>query len=421
MTSGDGRAGDGDLFDRRRVASGGGGAGDGDPLDRRRIALAGLLRSCEPPAPALARFVTAVGAEAAWDAVAGGCPPPEVAAATAPRVRGRSRAELDGRAADDLRRAAAAGAELLGPGDADWPAACLAGLDRVVPFDGCPTAAEPVALYRRGGRWPVQQRGAVAVVGSRSATPYGVRVATEMGAALAAGGFTVVSGAAFGVDAAAHRGALHAGTASFAADCPGGVTVAVLACGIDRCYPVAHRSLLDATAACGSVVSEYPPGTVPARYRFLVRNRLIAAFGEALVVVEAGVRSGSLNTATTALSLHRTVLAVPGPVTSALSAGCHDLIRGERAKLVTDARDVVGLVGPLQPAPPVHRDGDRPTDGLDLVTARVHDALPARGSATVEEISVAAGLPVGDVLGALAALQLDELAERSDGRWRRRR
>jgi DNA processing protein len=184
---------------------------------------------------------------------------------------------------------------------------------------------------------------------------------------------------------------------------------------------VAHRSLLDATAACGSVVSEYPPGTVPARYRFLVRNRLIAAFGEALVVVEAGMRSGSLNTATTALSLNRTVLAVPGPVTSALSAGCHDLIRAERAKLVTDARDVVGLVGPLQPAPPVHRHGDRPTDGLDLVTARVHDALPARGSATVEEISVAAGLPVGDVLGALAALQLDELAERADGRWRRSR
>jgi DNA processing protein len=313
------------------------------------------------------------------------------------------------------------GAELFGPGDPEWPAACLAGLEAVPPFDGCPTAAEPVALYRRGGRWPLQRRGAVAVVGSRSATPYGVRVATEMGAALAAGGFTVVSGAAFGVDAAAHRGALHAGTASFAADCPGGVTVAVLACGIDRCYPVAHRSLLDAAAASGSVLTEYPPGTTPARYRFLVRNRLIAAFGEALVVVEAGKRSGSLNTASSAQLLGRQVLAVPGPVTSALSAGCHDWIRDRKAELVTDARDVVGLVGPLQPAAPVHRTGDRPTDGLDLLAARVHDALPARGSATVEEISAAAGLPVGDVLGALATLQLDGLVERGDGRWHRRR
>jgi len=197
------------------------------------------------------------------------------------------------------------------------------------------------------------------------------------------------------------------------------VTVAVLACGIDRAYPVAHRLLLDAATACGSVVSEYPPGAVPARHRFLVRNRLIAAFGEATVVVEAGRRSGSLNTATTAGGLSRQVLAVPGPVSSAMSVGCHDLIRDQKASLVTDAGDVVGLLGPLQPAAPVHRGGSRPTDGLDLLTARVHEALPARGTATVDEISVEAGLSMREVLGALATLHLDGLAVKHDGGWGR--
>ena len=386
----------------------------------RQVALAGLLRCCEPPVPAvLAEFVAALGPEEAWSAIAGRCAPPEVAAVVAPRLGALGRDELAERARDDLRRAADAGAELLGPGDPDWPADCFAGLVGVVPLDKCRDAAPPLALYRRGGRWPVTDKGSVAVVGSRSATPYGIRVATEIGAELADAGVTVVSGAAFGVDAAAHRGALHAAAAPHSPDPPGGVTVAVLACGIDRSYPMAHRSLLDAAAVSGSVVSEYPPGAVPARRRFLVRNRLIAAFAEATVVVEAGRRSGSLNTATSAAGLFRLVLAIPGPVTSAMSVGCHELIRDGKATLVTDARDVIGLLGPLRPAAPVHRAGDRPTDDLDLVAARVHDALPARGTATVDDLSADAGLAVPDVLGALATLQVDGLIRRVDGAWAR--
>jgi DNA processing protein len=386
---------------------------------KRRLALAGLLRCCEPPAPrAVLRFVVGVGAEQAWPAIAGRLAPGEVMAAVAPRLGSLDRDSLDARAADDLHRAAVVGAGVVGPGDPDWPEECLAGLEQVAAFDKCSDRAPPLALYRRGGSWPLQPRGSVAVVGSRSATPYGVRVATELAAGLVADGFIVVSGAAFGVDAAAHRGALHTTSAASVGGDTGGMTVAVLACGIDRFYPVAHRALLDATAACGAVVSEYPPGAVPARHRFLVRNRLIAALAEATVVVEAGRRSGSLNTATTAGSLGRQVLAIPGPVTSAMSVGCHDLVREGKAALVTDARDVIGLLGPLRPADPMHRSGERVTDGLDLMAARVYDALPARGSATVEMISAEAGLPVPEVLGALAALQVDGLAGRVDGRWR---
>jgi len=391
-----------------------------DPADRPRIALAGLLRSHEPPIPeALARLVRGLGPVDAWTAIVHGTAPSDVMDLVAPRLEGLGPAELNHRAADDLRRARAAGAELLGPDDPDWPADTFAGLDALVPYDGCRTAAAPLALYRRGGRWPTDAGRAVSVVGSRSATPYGQRIATELAAGLVAEGITVVSGAAFGVDVAAHRGALYAGDQPGAPQPAGGVTVAVLACGIDRSYPVAHRALLDAAAACGSVVSEYPPGAVPARHRFLVRNRLIAALGTATVVVEAGRRSGSLNTATSAGSLGRQVLAVPGPVGSAMSVGCHDLIRDRRAELVTGAEDVIGLVGPLVPAEPVHRPGDRATDGLDLVTARVHDALPARGGAPVDEVAAEAGLPMPDVLGALAELEMRDLAIRAGGGWRR--
>jgi len=398
------------------------GAGAEPPgrFDPVRIALAGLLRCHEPPIPeSLARLVNGLGPVDAWSAIAHGTAPADVSTPIAPRLAGLDPAELNRRAIDDLHRARAAGAELIGPDDQDWPADTFAGLASLVPYDGCRTAAPPLALYRRGGRWPTDAGRAVSVVGSRSATAYGQRVATELGAGLATEGFTVVSGAAFGVDVAAHRGALYAGDQPGAPLPAGGVTVAVLACGIDRSYPVAHRALLDAAAACGSVVSEYPPGAVPARHRFLVRNRLIAALAAATVVVEAGRRSGSLNTATSAGSLGRQVLAVPGPVGSAMSVGCHDLIRDRRAELVTGARDVIGLVGPLRPAEPVHRPGDRATDGLDLVTSRVHEALPARGGAAVDEVAAEAGLPVPDVLGALAELEMRDLAARSGGTWRR--
>lgn len=379
----------------------------------REIALAGLVRISEPPvAAALGQFVEGVGAEEAWQALITRAAPDNVLASVGPRLQGNGRAELLAQAQADLDRAAEVGARITGPGDQDWPADCFEQLQWVPPYDDCRRAWSPVALYRRGPAWPVAPGGAIAIVGSRAATSYGVHVATELAADAIADGYTVVSGAAFGIDAAAHRGSLSL------ADGPG-VTVAVLACGIDRAYPVAHRSLIDAVGQVGGVVSEYPPGGVPARHRFLVRNRIIAAFAELTVVVEAGRRSGSLNTATTAGRLGRTVAAIPGPVTSALSMGCHELVRDGKASLVGSWRDVRQLLGPIAVDPVSHRRGSRPTDGLDLITGRVHEALPARGAASVDALSAEADMPAADVIGALATLHVRGLAVRQGGLWSR--
>ena len=176
----------------------------------------------------------------------------------------------------------------------------------------------------------------MAVVGSRSATTYGAGVAAELAAHVAGEGVTVVSGAAFGIDQAAHRGALAAR----------GPTVAVLACGVDRAYPAAHRDLLTYIAETGLVVSEAPPGCAPTKLRFLSRNRIIAAVSLGTVVVEAAVRSGALNTANWATSVNRILMGVPGPVTSAPSEGVHELLRSKDAALVTRGADVLELVSP---------------------------------------------------------------------------
>ena len=255
------------------------------------------------------------------------------------------------------------------------------------------------------------------VVGSRASTPYGVRVAAELAGGLAAAGRCVVSGAAFGIDAAAHRGALAVN--GFGG--PGPVTVAVLACGIDRAYPAAHEVLVDAIAERGAVVSEYPPGTTPARHRFLVRNRLIAALGEATVVVEAGRRSGSTATFRAARELNRVVAAVPGPVTSALSAGCHELIAAEGALLVTSAADVLRLLSGGAAAVGLDEKAVevRPTDKLSPELAVVYEALPGRGSRDLSALSAEAGLFADDTLAALAELELLGMATRDGANWRR--
>ncbi len=168
-------------------------------------------------------------------------------------------------------------------------------------------------------------------MGSRAATAYGTHVTTEIAADLAERGWTIISGAAYGIDAAAHHGALLAG----------GRTTAVLACGADVPYPYGHATLLGTIAASGTIVSEYPPGRPPTRTRFLARNRIIAALSAGTVVAEAGLRSGTLNTARQARELDRALMAVPGPVTSAQSAGCHQLIRDAGAACVTSAADVL--------------------------------------------------------------------------------
>jgi DNA processing protein len=271
--------------------------------------------------------------------------------------------------------------------------------------------APPIALWVRGpGALDELCDQAAAIVGARAATGYGAHVAGEFGAGLAAAGFTVVSGAAIGVDGAAHRGALAAG----------GPTVAVLACGIDRSYPAAHEALLDRIAATGVVVSEYPPGSVPARHRFLVRNRLIAGLAGGTVVVEAGFRSGAQRTAADARALGRPVMAVPGPVTSGQSAGCHRMIR-EGAVLVTRVEEVLEEVGRLglHLAEEPTSAGARPTDGLSALATLVHDALPARAAHGVAWLATEAGVPPAAVRAALDELVRRELVEQVGGRWQR--
>jgi len=379
-------------------------------------ARAGLLRVCEPPSAAVASFVNRVGAVQAWRAVLSRRAPRAVLAATAARTQDLEPDEALRRADADLVVADAAGARLIGPGDRDWPAPAFAAFDGAL-ASGVRGASAPLALYARG-RLPAGLPGdGVTIVGSRASSAYGQRVAGEMAHALTSRGLAVISGAAFGIDTAAHRGALHARS--------GGAppTVAVLACGIDRAYPEANRALLDSIGSVGAVLSEYPPGTTPARHRFLVRNRLIAALGAATVVVEAGRRSGTLSTAAAADQLGRLVMAVPGPVTSAMSVGCHLLLADRFAQLVTGAADVLAALGRGQdergqPALP-GTDPRHPTDGLEPDTAKVYDALPARGSASAADLVRESGVLGPQVMAALAVLELHALVQRDGPAWRR--
>jgi DNA processing protein len=300
----------------------------------------------------------------------------------------------------DLAVARACGARVVAPGDAEWPTR----LDDL-------GSARPLLLWVRGlpDLAALTER-SVAVVGARAASEYGEHVAADLGSRLGDRGWTVVSGAAFGVDAAAHRGAL-------ASDAP---TVAVLACGVDTCYPASHDRLLARIVACGAVVTELAPGSHPTRSRFLERNRVIAALARGTVVVEAALRSGARNTAGHADALSRAVMAVPGPVTSSLSAGCHEMIRTEGALLVTDAADVVDIVGDLGvDASPARRGEERPLDLLPPDALRVLDALPRRRWVGPDAVAAAAGVDAPTVMRALTALAAAGLAESRDGGWHR--
>lgn len=289
------------------------------------------------------------------------------------------------------------GARMVLPGDSEWPH----GLNDL--------PAPPLCLWVRGpARLAETCQRSVAVVGARAATAYGESVAAELAAGLSDSQFAVVSGAAFGIDAAAHRGALAAS----------GRTVAVLAGGVDRPYPAAHHRLLDHIADHGAVVSETPPGSVAMRSRFLQRNRLIAAMTAGTVVVEAGLRSGSRNTAGTAASLNRVVMAVPGPVTSMTSVGCHELIRSGVASLVSDAADVVELVGELGvDLAPERRAPERPGDRLRPDDRRVFEALPRRGGLEPDVLAIRAGLDSTTVRTCLGFLELEGLARRAERGW----
>ncbi|EZP29859.1 DNA-protecting protein DprA [Microbacterium oleivorans] len=293
---------------------------------------------------------------------------------------------------DALDRARHVGARLLVPGNPDWP----------VRVDDLGVHA-PRALWARGNVASLAGDSALALVGARAATGYGEHVTGELATHLSRRGATIVSGGAYGIDGMAHR-------ATLAVD---GVTVAVLAGGVDRPYPAGHADLLGRIArGPGVVVAEVPCGTPPTKWRFLQRNRLIAALSDATVVVEAGWRSGSLNTAGHAAALGRALGAVPGPVTSAASAGCHRLLREYDARCVTSADDASELLGAQSPAEPV-------TSGRTDDRTRVLDALSVRSPREPDDVARRAGFGIDEIRGLLAILELDGRARRGPEGWRR--
>ena len=361
-------------------------------MDERttRIALACLV---EPGEPGVAEQLAELGPHAALDrALARG-------AGTA--VTGRLAPHL---VPAMLEAMAARGVRVLVPGDPEFPTQ-LADLPE-----------PPMALWVRG---PLDLRAAVlrsvSIVGARASTPYGERATALLSGGVAELGWAVVSGAAFGIDAAAHRAALGVG----------GPTVAVLACGIDRAYPRAHETLLCRIGDDGAVVSELPPGSDPLRHRFLARNRIIAALSRGTVVVEAARRSGALATAQRALEIGREVMAVPGPITSMASSGPNRLLHERTARAVTSADEIVALLTGQDGAtadPSPGTPGHSPDPGGPAVpsaAAEVLARLPLRGGRTVEELALLSGQPQVACLAQLGVLEMLGLARRTARGWRR--
>ena len=371
----------------------------GEP-DPERLARVLLSTIGEPGDPTMTGLVAELGAQAVLAALREQGEVGELRDNLAARL-----ARADPRA--QLERAASLGIRCVTPADEEWPAA-LADLAHAPCLHE--RGGVPVALWVRGrGRLDELVARSVAVVGSRSATTYGADVAGEIGLALVEAGHTVVSGAAYGIDHAAHRGAI-AGR---------GPTVAVLACGVDRAYPEAHRRLLDHIAETSVVVSEAAPGCAPTRIRFLARNRLIAAMSQGTVVVEAAIRSGALNTANWAAGLSRVLMGVPGPVTSAPSAGVHQLIRTRDALLVTTGQEVLEAVAPTGRHILDHVQGPvRPRDLLTSEQQQVLDAVPVHRGAPAGRIAQAAGLSTRRVTQALVHLHAAGFVEHAGGRWR---
>jgi len=368
--------------------------------ESERLARAALSRIAEPGHPRMTDLVHESGGVTVLDSLRDQAAHGELGADLADRITSTDPVR-------DLEKALARGIRFVVPGDAEWPHVLddLAHAPHLHERGGV-----PMGLWCRGPlRLAEAVEQSVAVVGSRSATTYGGAVAADIAAVLARESWTVVSGAAFGIDQAGHRGALA----------NRGPTIAVLACGVDRAYPSAHRSLIDYIADVGLVVSEAAPGCAPTRIRFLARNRLIAAMSRGTVVVEAAVRSGALNTASWAGGLGRAVMGVPGPVTSAPSAGVHQLIRARDALLVTSGEEVLEVVGPMgsyslaEPREPEH-----PRDRLTPRERQVLDAVPLVQAVGDRKIAETAGIAHSHTREALLALHRAGLVEHSLGRWR---
>jgi DNA processing protein len=308
-----------------------------------------------------------------------------------------------------LRRAERLGARIVVPSDEEWPMrmASLATLTLDAPGRINQDVRPPLCFWVRGS-WPLGEtlERSVAVVGARAASNYGIHVTNELAFGLASHDWTVVSGGAFGIDAAAHRAAMAAG----------GRTVAILACGVDRPYPAGNTAMFEQIMESGLLVSEWPPGAEPLKHRFLIRNRVIAAATAGTVLVEAAARSGAVQTMGRVLALRRPAMIVPGPVTSAMSVGCHELLR-ERpdATLVTSLPQVLEAVGRIGEylADPV-RGPEHRRDGLDEESAMVLEAVPRRGTISPEELAAKAGLDLRTVLRRLSLLELTGLVERRE-------
>ena len=389
-------------------------------LTDETYARAALTYLAEPADRLIGQLIRISSAAAALEAIrAGGVPPGADLGLPRARAREAVRAAMERwrirlpelPAPEQVTAFGESGIRLVCPGDPEWPGQ-LADLGD----------DQPYALWLRGNadlRFSCLR--SVAIVGSRAATAYGSYVAAEFAASVAARGLAVVSGGAFGVDAAAHRGALGAD----------GVTVAVLACGVDTPYPAAHAELFDAIAAQGVLVSEWPPGRHVSRLRFLVRNRVIAALATGTLVVEAAQRSGAVNTARHARDLRRRLMAVPGPITSDLSAGCHQVIRDWQGVLVTGAAEVIEHLSPIgespagEPGAAAQLAGRQsplvfPRDLLDPDSARVLDAMPRRGGTGTVRVAQRAGLAPATTATMLGKLATGGFVERCDDGWRLR-
>lgn len=370
----------------------------GDPeLLTARLAWSALA---EPGDSVSGRLVAECGPVAALRLVedlATGVPTPEIPGVTPQELTTslrRWQPRLDARMFESLAVVAVkAGLAVLTPEGPLWP-------ER---FEDLAEHA-PLALWVRGE--PAALGGldrSAALVGARAATPYGEHVSATLAGELAEQGVGIVSGGAYGVDGAAHRAALGVQ----------GTTVAFVAGGADRVYPAAHAHLFARIADGGAVIAEVPPGGTPTKWRFLMRNRLIAAVSAATVVVEAGWRSGSLNTAGHAAALGRPLGAVPGPVTSATSEGCHRLLREFDATCITRASDVLELIGEWGVGDD-RTGGDRPRPEA----IRVLDALAVRAWRTLDDIARRSGMSLAEVQAELGLLELDGRIESSLDGWR---
>ena len=383
---------------------------DGDRMRERhaRATWTGIAEPGDRVAGMLVRELGAVEALAAvyerWDVARITASVAERAGATsdAPVIEADVRAALDrwnpridsSVALAALTQATRWGVHLVVPGDSAWPA----GVDDLGDH-------APLALWVRGNLSTLATAStSMALVGARAATGYGEHVTMEASAGLVDRGYTIVSGAAYGIDGMAHRAALASS----------GQTIAVLAGGVDRFYPSGHEALLTRIVEKGAVISELPCGSSPTKWRFLQRNRIIAAVSRATVVLEAGWRSGSLNTAGHASALGRPLGAVPGPVTSAASTGCHRLIRDFDAVCVTTPDEMAELA-------PVNTL-EMPSTGADAgerssQTTRVIDALSSRSPRSTSSVAARAGLSLAQVQSVLGVLELEGHTREREQGW----